>query len=80
MTDRVEEDRLAEVGFEPVYIVLDWYDGPQAGLANVDGAPYYFHTVHYAASGGEPDDEYFVWLASEATLAWEREQWAIFVD
>jgi len=80
MTDRVEEDRLAEVGFEPVYIELDWYDGPQAGLANVAGAPHYFHTVHYAAGDGEPDDEYFVWPASEATLAWEREQWAIFVD
>ena len=80
MTDRVEEDRLAEVGFEPVYIELDWYDGPQAGLANVAGAPHYFHTVHYAAGDGEPDDEYFVWPAGKATLAWEREQWAIFVD
>lgn len=67
-------------GFESVHVELDWYDGPQAGLANVDGAAHYFRTVHHAVGDGEPDDEYYVWPASDVALTWEREQWAIFVD
>lgn len=80
MTDPAEEDRLASAGFEPVHVELDWYDGPRHGLADVDGVPHYFRAVHDYAHVDEPDDEYFVWPASDTALAWEREQWTIFVD
>ncbi|GAB3147234.1 hypothetical protein GCM10027290_30210 [Micromonospora sonneratiae] len=75
-----EEAQLKKPRFEPVHVELDWYDGPQAGLADVDGVVHYFHTVHYAVGDSEPDDDYYVWPASDVAVAWEREQWAIFVD
>ena len=67
-------------GFESIHVELDWYDGPQAGLADVDGVVHYFHTVHYGIGDGEPDEEFYVWPASEVAVAAECEQWAIFVE
>jgi hypothetical protein len=58
----------------------DWYDGPRGGLADIAGAPHYFRAVNDYAHPGEPDDECFVWPASQTALVWEREQWAIFVE
>jgi len=75
-----DDDGLKDDGFEPVHVELDWYDGPRAGLADINGAPHYFRAVHDHAHAGEPDDEYFVWPASETALTSEREQWAIFVE
>lgn len=79
MVDSAEEDRQKQAGFERVHVELDWYDGPRGGLADVEGVAHYFQAVH-SYSRGEPDDEYFVWPASETTLAMEREAWTIFVD
>lgn len=66
-------------GFEAVYVELDWYDGPRAGLADVHGVPHYFRAVNDYSRPGEPDDEYVVWPASRPALDAEREQWRIFV-
>lgn len=66
--------------FEAVHVELDWYDGPRAGLADIDASPHYFRAVLDYAHPDAPDDEYFVWPADAAALAWEREQWAIFVE
>src|SRR4051812_50063691 len=60
MADRVEEDRLAEVGFESVYIELDWYDGPQAGVGHLAGGPDSLQAGPYAAGGRGPDCRDFV--------------------
>ena len=30
------------MAFERVYSVLDYYDGPRAGIANFQGEPHYF--------------------------------------
>ncbi|MEJ3742702.1 hypothetical protein WEI85_05345 [Actinomycetes bacterium KLBMP 9797] len=65
--------------FEAVYVELDWYDGPRAGLADVDGVPHYFRAVHDYTRPNEPDDEYLVWPVGQQALSWEREQWDIFV-
>ena len=65
--------------FETVYVELDWYDGPRAGLADVHGVPHYFRAVDDYARPGEPDDQYLVWSASQQALDWECEQWDIFV-
>lgn len=79
MTSPAEGRHPAADGFERVYVENDWYDGPRSGLADVGGKPHYFQAV-YDHHPDEPDDEYFVWPASEAALAMEREQWAIFVE
>jgi hypothetical protein len=50
----------------------------RSGLADVDGIPHYFQAADYD-DPDEPEDSYFVWPASEAALALEREHWAIFV-
>ncbi|MFI0412238.1 hypothetical protein [Actinomadura sp. 3N508] len=71
-----DEQQLIADGFEPVYVELEWYDGPQKGLAVISGAPHYFEARdHHLADDA---DEYVVWPASEAAVAMEREQWAIF--
>jgi hypothetical protein len=78
VSDR-DDAGLTDDGFEPVHVENDWYDGPWCGLADVGGVAHYFHRVDYVAGDGDLD-EYFVWPATTAALAWEREQWAIFVE
>lgn len=70
----------ADDEFEAVHVELDWYDGPRAGLADVDGVPHYFRAVHGYAGPGEPDDGYLVWPADPQALNRERAQWTIFVE
>ncbi len=38
---------------EKVYVENDWYDGPQAGVADINGAPHRFK-----ATFNEEEDEY----------------------
>jgi hypothetical protein len=71
-----DKQQLIADGFEPTYVDLEWYDGPRKGLALVNGVPHYYE-------GWDPGDEaaeYAVWPASEAAVAMEREQWAIYVE
>ncbi|GAB3142848.1 hypothetical protein GCM10027290_18170 [Micromonospora sonneratiae] len=74
------EDASPDEEFEPVYVELDWYDGPRGGLGDINGVPHYFRAVNAYARPDAPDDEHFVWPAGQKALAWEREQWAIFVE
>lgn len=79
MAEATQED-LVPVGFEPVHVEGDWYDGPRSGLADVNGSMHYFQAVYDHHHPDEPDDEYFVWPASDTAVAMEREQWAIFAE
>ncbi|MFF0765059.1 hypothetical protein ACFYWH_34350 [Streptomyces sp. NPDC003737] len=72
------ERQLITDGFERVYVELEWYDGPRKGLAVIDGVPHYFEGRDY--DHADEADEYDVWSASEAAVAMEREQWAIFAN
>ncbi|MEJ3742781.1 hypothetical protein WEI85_05785 [Actinomycetes bacterium KLBMP 9797] len=36
--------------------------------------------VNDYARPGQPNNEYFVWPASQTALAWELDQWSIFVE
>lgn len=76
MAETWDEEQLIADGFERVYVELEWYDGPRAGLADVDGKPHYFQSDSYAHT--DEADEYRVWPASEDAVKWEREQWALF--
>ncbi len=64
---------------ERVYVESDWYDGPRAGVADVDGAPHRFKALF-----DETDDDYLgtflVWPINHEDLALEIEQWRIFVE
>ncbi|WP_327135884.1 hypothetical protein OG311_37925 (plasmid) [Streptomyces sp. NBC_01343] len=73
MAETWDEEQLIADGFERVYVELEWYDGPRAGLADVEGKPHYFQGYDY-----DHADEYRVWPASEGVAELEREQWAIF--
>jgi hypothetical protein len=33
---------MAEVGYETVYTIDDWYDGARAGIADLEGKPHYY--------------------------------------
>ncbi|MGF6883778.1 hypothetical protein ABIA39_008361 [Nocardia sp. GAS34] len=73
---REEADLIAE-GFERVYIESERYDGPRAGVADVEGKPHYFEGRDF--DWADEMDAYYVWPAGEAAVAWELEQWAIYV-
>ncbi|GGO54046.1 hypothetical protein [Streptomyces lasiicapitis] len=76
MAEIWSEEQLIADGFERVYAESEWYDGPWAGLADIDGKPHYFEMHVYDHS--HEVDEYQVWPASEAVAELEREQWAIY--
>lgn len=69
-----DEVQLVADGFERVYVELEWYSGPRAGLADVSGTPH-----HFLSDDWDEADAYSVWLASDAAVKLEREQWVIFV-
>jgi hypothetical protein len=71
-----DEQQLIADGFGHVYVELDWYDGPRDGLVDIDDVAHYFQC--YDVDFSRAPDEYFVWPASEAPVALEREQWEIF--
>jgi hypothetical protein len=70
------EEQLLADNFERVYAELEWYDGPRAGLADVNGKPHYFQSLDY--DHFDETNEYLIWPASVAAVELEREQWAIF--
>ncbi|MEU4359138.1 hypothetical protein [Streptomyces virginiae] len=76
MAEIWDEQQLLGNGFERVYAELERYDGPHAGLADVDGVAHYFQGYDFDRL--DDFDEYSVWPAGEVLVALEREQWAIF--
>ena len=64
---------------ETVYVENEWYDGPRAGIADVNGMPHRFKSVF-----DEGDDEFhgtfMVWPVDRELVDLEVEQWRIFVD
>ncbi|MFI1658226.1 hypothetical protein ACH4ZU_25445 [Streptomyces sp. NPDC020472] len=76
MAETWTEEQLIADGFERVHTESEWYDGPRAGLADIDGKPHYFESHDY--DHADEADEYRVWPANEAAVELEREQWAIF--
>ena len=64
---------------ERVYVENDWYDGPRAGIADINGIPHRFKSLDY-----EVEDEdlgtFMVWPVDKNVLDLEIEQWRIFVE
>lgn len=64
---------------ERVYVENEWYDGPRAGIADINGMPHRFKSLF-----DEGEDEYLgtfmVWPVDKHVLDLEIEQWRIFVE
>ena len=63
---------------ERVYVENDWYDGPIAGVADVQGVPHRFK-AKFDETNDEYGGTYFVWPIDRHALELEEEQWQIFV-
>lgn len=73
-----EEIALPE-GFERVLVELEWWDGPLAGLLEIDGVPCYFRILDSWVASEASVGEFHVWPTTPEVLALERESWASFV-
>jgi hypothetical protein len=62
---------------EHVLVENEWYDGPRAGVANVNGQPHRF--ISQWDEQGEDLGTYLVWPVAAEEVALEQEQWCIFV-
>jgi len=64
---------------ERVYVENEWYDGPRAGVADINGIPHRFKSLF-----DEEEDQYLgtfiVWPVDKRVLDLEIEQWCIFVE
>ncbi len=66
-------------GYDNVYTVTDYYDGPRAGVANFDGQPHYYECQFDETRGNwsdifllKPIDFETFQLALESWEIWER--------
>ena len=48
-----------EPGFERVYAVRDWYDGPRDGAADYLGRPHRFRSLYLENERWDPDEDRF---------------------
>jgi hypothetical protein len=62
---------------EHVFVEIEWYDGPRAGVANVNGEPHRF-VSNWDEEEGEYLGTFLVWPVGPEELALEQEQWRIF--
>ena len=64
---------------ENVYVEGEWWDGPRAGIADVDGRPHRFKALFDEDDDGDLKP-FLVWPIHEDELQLEIEQWRIFVE
>jgi len=64
---------------EHVFVENEWYDGPRAGIANVNGQPHRF-VSQWDERGDEYLGTFLVWPVGADELSLEQEQWRIFVS
>ena len=64
---------------EHVFVENEWYDGPRAGIANVNGQPHRF-VSQWDEQGDEYLGTFLVWPVQSEELSLEQEQWRIFVS
>lgn len=63
---------------EKVYVECDWYDGPRAGIADVNGIPHRF-VSNFDHDADDWSDTFTLFPIDPNTLASEQEQWNLFV-
>jgi hypothetical protein len=62
-------------GFEKVFTVTDYYDGPRGGIANFNGKPHLYNCIF-----GEQDYSNLYWLTpvNQEVFLFALEDWAIW--
>ena len=70
-----------ESGFERLYAIRDWYDGPRDGAADYCGTPHRFRSLYLDNEQWDPDEDRFeltplpeqalLWMV-EAYELWQR--------
>lgn len=63
---------------EKVYVENDYYDGPRAGVADVNGIPHRF-VSNFDRDAGDWSDTFTLFPIGPDMLGLEREQWRLFV-
>jgi hypothetical protein len=63
---------------EHVHVENEWYDGPRAGIADVNGLPHRF-VSQFDEEGDEYLGTFLIWPIQAEELSLEQEQWKIFV-
>src|SRR2546421_2606235 len=73
------DTRSAEVvsGYETVFTVTDYYDGPRRGLANCQGKPHFYECV-FDEGKDEYSDQYRLTPIDEKTFKLAMEDWEIW--
>ena len=66
-------------GFERVYVELECYDGPRAGIADIHGVPHRFKSNFDENDGASLDGTFSVFAIDIDVLKLEQEQWRLFV-
>ena len=66
------------MGFETVYTMPDWYDGPRRGVACVNGQPHVYESCWNNIDSDE-DDVFLLSEISEETLSLAIEDWKIWL-
>lgn len=64
---------------ERVYVEIEYYDGPRAGVADIGGVPHRFLSPT-KDWGLDELGVYYVWPIDDTTLALELERWSILVE
>jgi hypothetical protein len=62
--------------YEPVFTVLEYYDGPRKGIAQYEGTPHFFDCI--ASKDAEYSEEYLLTPVDEATFRLAMEATEIF--
>lgn len=75
--ERIMEPNDLKPGYENVFTVTDYYDGPRRGVANFQGKPHFYDCIF-----DESKDDYtdFFWLTpiDSGTFELAMEDWAIW--
>lgn len=66
------------MGFEPVYTMPDWYDGPRGGVASFNGKPHVYVSCWNDIDSRE-EDVFLLSEISQETLVRAIEDWEIWL-
>ena len=66
------------VGYERVYSITDFWDGPRAGAADYAGVPHLFRSVWRGDQDDWDLDRYFLHPITTEQATWEAESWTIW--
>jgi hypothetical protein len=68
---------VAVSGYETVFTVTDYYDGPRRGLANYQGKPYFYECV-FDEDNDDYSDQFRLTPIDEKTFKLAMEDWEIW--